>query len=99
MYCDIVKLNSRIKLDSFSGECDCIDGFLPWPNDPLCYPEFSQGPCPESHQLIADENEEPVCRISNCPDTFIRWKNGACVQPVDCQEGKENQVLGKSDFD
>ena len=84
-----------VNLDSFSGECDCMDGFLPWANEPTCYREFFRGPCPQNHQLV-NENDQPVCRKSDCPNELIRWKNGACVQPIDCRDRNEFQVFSIS---
>ena len=90
----------------FSGECECREGFLPWHETEgsaeTCYQEFLQGPCPENHQLLL-ENDKSVCRISDCPNHQIRWKNGACIDPIDCpdedyQVGAKVRVLGETSY-
>ena len=70
------------------GECECREGFLAWQdnNDRVtCYQEYLQGPCPDDQQLVNDD-DQTVCKVSDCPNNQIRWHNGKCFDPIDCDD-------------
>ena len=73
----------------YVGECDCIRGFVPYPDDrgfPVCYQESLRGPCDDGKHLVsfadADDDELPesvndfgtACVASNCTDNKVRKK-------------------------
>ena len=72
-----------------TGECECREGYIPWDVEEeaigVCYQEFFQGPCPDGHQLL-NIDDVSVCQETDCPNKQIRWKNGQCVDPIECND-------------
>ena len=82
------------------GRCACRPGHVLWPDDQLCYPALSQGPCPVGQQLTAPWDEsKPHCADNPCVlDGSFLWlhpPNIGCFKLQYPEDGCESKLMLK----
>jgi len=93
LYDDICPYGQELMTNAFGeGECDCIEGFLPYieENESVsCYQEFLQGPCPQGQEYsFPDEDTQdikPACIPTGCENGEILYEN-QCIPAPTCED-------------
>jgi len=65
------------------GVCGCIvdPPHTVWPQDGLCYPVHSRGPCDQGFILrISQDSQEPACLPALCGEGQVLYQDGECYQ-------------------
>lgn len=69
--------------------CDCKQNHLYWPENGICYEEFTQGPCSAGNRLVLNSTSRlPYCQ---CPAFWSRYQDGTCHEDYTrgpCSDGQ-----------